>query len=87
MIVPEIEPVTDDDDFDFDFSSVIQDAKRDLDDIPWDPEEFKLIMTHLRDNAPALPDPVKEKPIVDDEPVIDFTMIDAAIRAAQREGK
>src|SRR4030067_641641 len=39
MIVPEIEPVTDDEDFDFDFSSVIQDAKRDLDDIPWDPEE------------------------------------------------
>jgi ATP-dependent Clp endopeptidase proteolytic subunit ClpP len=81
----------DDDDFDlsgFDFANAMTEAKQELDDIPWDPEQFKLIMENVRDNAPALPDPVVENVVVeDDEPIIDFSMIDAAIRAVNREGR
>jgi ATP-dependent Clp endopeptidase proteolytic subunit ClpP len=88
---PVVDADTDVDDFEwpeFDFRGAMQGAKDELDDVPWDAEQFRNIMSDVANNAPAIPEKerAKETP-TDIEPVIDFSMIDAAIRAVSTEGK
>lgn len=84
------EEVIDDDLFNFsgfDFKAAMGAAAEEFDDIPWDSEGFKGIMKAVRDDAPeptVIPEVKKEQE--DSDPIIDFSMIDAAVRAAVQKG-